>query len=49
VSVEAHVDWVRRNKHLNLLMHTGHMDSPNLVASCIDELDDTLPHFMGVQ
>jgi hypothetical protein len=25
------------------------MESPNLVASCDDGLDDTLPHFMGVQ
>jgi hypothetical protein len=25
------------------------MESPNLVASCVDELDDALPRFMGVQ
>jgi hypothetical protein len=25
------------------------MESPNLVASCVDELDDTLPRFTGVQ
>jgi hypothetical protein len=25
------------------------MESPNLVASCVDELDDVLPRFMGVQ
>jgi hypothetical protein len=25
------------------------MESPNLVASCADELDDTLPCFTGVQ
>jgi hypothetical protein len=37
------------NKHLNVLTHTGHMESPNLVASCIDGLDDTLSHFTGVQ
>jgi hypothetical protein len=37
------------NKHLNLLTHMGHMESPNLVASCVDELDDTLPCFTGVQ
>jgi hypothetical protein len=30
-------------------MHTGYMESLNLVASCVEELDDTLPHFMGVQ
>jgi hypothetical protein len=30
-------------------MHTGHMESPNLVASCVDELDDILPRFTGVQ
>jgi hypothetical protein len=27
----------------------GHMESPNLVALCVDELDDTLPRFTGVQ
>jgi hypothetical protein len=27
----------------------GHVESPNLVASCVDELDDTLPWFPGVQ
>jgi hypothetical protein len=43
MSVKAHVGWVRRNKHLNALMHTGHMESPNLVASCVAELDNTLP------
>jgi hypothetical protein len=37
------------NKHLNVLTHTGHMESPNLVASCVDGLDDILPHFTGVQ
>jgi hypothetical protein len=25
------------------------MESLNLVASCVDELDDTLPRFTGVQ
>jgi hypothetical protein len=25
------------------------MESPNFVASCVDGLDDTLHHFMGVQ
>jgi hypothetical protein len=33
----------------NVLTHMGHMESPNWVASCVDELDDTLPHFMSVQ
>jgi hypothetical protein len=28
---------------LNILMHTGHMESSNLVASCVTKLDDTLP------
>jgi hypothetical protein len=37
------------NKHLNVLIHTGHMESPNLIALCVDELDDTLPRFTGVQ
>jgi hypothetical protein len=49
VSVKARVGWIRMNEHLNVLTHTGHMESPNLVASCVDELDDTLPRFMGVQ
>jgi hypothetical protein len=30
-------------------MHTRHMESPNLVVSYVDELDDNLPHFTGVQ
>jgi hypothetical protein len=33
----------------NVLTHTGHMESPNWVASWVNELDDTLPRFMGVQ
>jgi hypothetical protein len=37
------------NKHLNVLTHTGHMESPNLVASCADRLDDILPHLTVVQ
>jgi hypothetical protein len=49
MSGKAHVGWVWMNKHLNVLTHTGHMESPNLVASCVDELNDTLPHFTGVQ
>jgi hypothetical protein len=38
-----------RSRHLNVLTHTGHMKSPNWVASCVDEFDDTLPSFTGVQ
>jgi hypothetical protein len=30
-------------------MHLGHMESLNWVASCVDELDDTLSRFTGVQ
>jgi hypothetical protein len=37
------------NKHLNVLMHTGHMESPNLVALCVDKLDVSLPRFTSVQ
>jgi hypothetical protein len=37
------------NKHLNVLTHMGHMEFPNIVALCVDELDDTLPSFIGVQ
>jgi hypothetical protein len=49
VSVKARAGWVRMNKHLNVLTHMGHMESPNLVASCVNELDDTLAHFTGIQ
>jgi hypothetical protein len=49
VSIKAHIGWVRMNKHLNVLTHTGHMESPNFVALCFKELDDTLPHFMDVK
>jgi hypothetical protein len=45
VSIKAHVSWVRMNKHLNVLTHTRHMESPNLEASCVDELDNTLPPY----
>jgi hypothetical protein len=33
----------------NVLTHTGHMECLNWVASCDNELDDTLPRFMGEQ
>jgi hypothetical protein len=45
VSIKARIGWVRMNKHLNILMHMGHIDSPNLVALCVTELDDTLPPY----
>jgi hypothetical protein len=45
VSVKAHVGWALLNKHLNVLTHTGHMESPNLIASCVNELYDSLPPF----
>jgi hypothetical protein len=37
------------NKHLNVLTDTRHIESQNLVASCVNELDDTLPRLTGVQ
>jgi hypothetical protein len=49
VSIKAHIDWVRMNKHLTVLTQPGHMESPNLVASCADGLDDTLSHFTCLQ
>jgi hypothetical protein len=49
VSVKGRISWVQMNKHLNVLIHTRHMESPNLIALCVDELDDTLPLFTGVQ
>jgi hypothetical protein len=45
MSVKAHVCWALLNKYLDVLTHTGHMESSNLVASCVVELDDTLPHY----
>jgi hypothetical protein len=42
---KASVGWVQMNKHLNVVMHIGHIKSPNLVASCVTELDDTLPPY----
>jgi hypothetical protein len=48
VLVKAHVGWVQMNKHLNVLMHTGHMESPNWVASCVAETEAILPYLMGV-
>jgi hypothetical protein len=30
---------------LNVLTYTCHMESPNIVASCVTELDDTLPPY----
>jgi hypothetical protein len=45
MSVKAHVGLVRMNKHSNVLTHLGHMESPNLVASYVAELDDTLPPY----
>jgi hypothetical protein len=45
VLIKAHVSWVRMNKHLNVLVYTEYMESPNLVASCVAELDDTLPPY----
>jgi hypothetical protein len=29
VLIKVHVGWVRMNKHLNVLTHMGHMESPN--------------------
>jgi hypothetical protein len=49
VSIKAHVGWVQMNKHLKYTGSYGHMESPNWVALCVDELDDTLPCFTGVQ
>jgi hypothetical protein len=47
--VKAHVSWVRMNKHLNILTHTEHMESPNLVAPCAAETKAILPYPMDVQ
>jgi hypothetical protein len=48
MSIKARIGWVRMKKHLNVLTHRGHIESPNL-ASCFEELDDTLPHFTDVK
>jgi hypothetical protein len=37
------------NKHLNVQMHTGHMESPNLVVSCATKMEAILPYLTGVQ
>jgi hypothetical protein len=34
---------------MNVLTHTGHMESLNLVTLCVDELDDMLPRFTALQ
>jgi hypothetical protein len=49
VSVKACIGWVWMNKHLNVLTHTGHTESPNWVASCFEELVNALPHFTDVK
>jgi hypothetical protein len=43
--VKACVSWVWMNKHLNVLAHMGHIESPNLVALCVIELDNILPPY----
>jgi hypothetical protein len=37
------------NKHLNALTHTGHMESPNWVASCGVETEAILPYLTDVK
>jgi hypothetical protein len=32
----------------NVLMHTGHIESPNWVASCVAKMEAILPYLMGV-
>jgi hypothetical protein len=49
VSVKAYVGWLRMNKHLNVLMHTGHIEFPNLVASFATGMEVILPYLTGVQ
>jgi hypothetical protein len=49
VSIKARVDWVRMNKHLNVLMHTGYMESPNWVASCATKIEAILPYLTDVK
>jgi hypothetical protein len=44
VSIKARVSWVRMNKHLNVLTHTEHMESPNLVVSCATKMEAILPY-----
>jgi hypothetical protein len=33
----------------NVLMHTGYMESPNWVASCVAEMEAILPYLTGVK
>jgi hypothetical protein len=48
VSVKAHIGWVRMNKHLNVLTHTGHMESLNCVVSCATDTEAILPYLTDV-
>jgi hypothetical protein len=38
---------LRPAKHLNVVTHTGHMESPNLVVSCATEIEAILSYLMG--
>jgi hypothetical protein len=46
---KARVSWVRMNKHLNVLMHTGDMESPNRVAPCAAETEAIVPYLTDVK
>jgi hypothetical protein len=48
MSVKARIGWVQMNKQLNVLTHMGYMESPNLVASCVTEIEAILPYIKGV-
>jgi hypothetical protein len=51
----AYVDygtwWMGLNEQAfdYVVAHTGYMECPNCIASCVAELDDTLPRFTDVQ
>jgi hypothetical protein len=49
MSVKARVGWVRMNRHLDVLTHMGHMESPNLVVLCSAGMEAILPYLTGVQ
>jgi hypothetical protein len=41
--------WDRMNKHLNVMTHTRHMESPNWVVPCAAETEAILPNLTDVK
>jgi hypothetical protein len=45
VSIKDRISWAPATSIDYVPSHMGHMESPNLVALTVTELDDTLPRF----